>query len=80
MVPTPTGTRVVVTMFMHPGTIVFMLFWLGVVGRGALTDTSANPAILWGMFIFGVALCGAGFVPEALKAKHLLSSILSTPG
>lgn len=79
MVPTPAGTRVVVTMRMHLLTMVFMLFWFGGVGFAALTENSAHSASLWGMFLFGVALCTVGFVPEAMKAKRLLSSILSTP-
>jgi hypothetical protein len=70
------GARIVVTMFMHPFTLAFMLFWLGMVGHGALTDKSASPAILWGMFIFGIALCSGGFIPEAVKAKRLLSTIV----
>jgi hypothetical protein len=76
IVPTPTGARVIVTMFMPPFTLVFILFWLGIVGRGALMVKSASPAILWGMFIFGIALCIGGFIPEAVKAKRLLSTIV----
>jgi hypothetical protein len=76
IVPTPTGARIAVTMFMHPFTLAFMLFWLGMVGRGALIDKSASPASLWGMFVFGIALCTGGFIPEAVKAKRLLSTIV----
>ena len=76
IVPTPTGARVIVTMFMHPFSSAFMLFWLGMVGHGALTERSASHTILWGMFIFGIALCTGGFIPEAVKAKRLLSTIV----
>jgi hypothetical protein len=76
IVPTPTGTRTVVTMFMHPFAMVFMTFWLGVVGHGAMTDRSASPAIPWGMFIFGIAICVGSFIPEAMKAKSLLTTVL----
>jgi hypothetical protein len=76
IVPTPTGAGVIVTMFMHPFTLAFMLFWLGIVGRGVLMDKSTSPAFLWGMFIFGIALCAGGFIPEAVKAKRLLSTIV----
>jgi hypothetical protein len=76
IIPTPTGARVIVTMFMHPFTLTFMLFWLAMVGRVALMDKSTSPSIPWGMFIFGIALCTGGFVPEAVKAKRLLSTIV----
>ncbi len=78
--PTPNGARVTVTMFMHPLAFVFMLFWLGMVGFSALTVKSASPAIPWAMFIFGIALCTGGFVPEAVKAKRLLSSVVLNSG
>ena len=76
IVPTPTGARIKVTIFMHPFTLAFMLFWLGIVGRGALMDQSTSHTILWGMFILGIALCIGGFVPEVAKAKRLLSTIV----
>ncbi len=75
-VSTPTGTSVSVTMFLHPLVALFMVIWLGVVGRGALVDRSAPHAFLWGMFIFGVALTAGGFIPEAIKARRLISETL----
>lgn len=72
MVATPTGTQVKVTMFIHPLVAVFMTFWLGMVGRGMLTENSAFP-FLAGMFTFGVALIAWGFFPEAAKARRLIT-------
>jgi hypothetical protein len=76
IIPTPTGARVDVIMFLHPFTALFMLYWLGLVGYGAWSDTSSSAPILWGMFIFGIALTAGGFFPEAVKAKRLLSAAL----
>jgi hypothetical protein len=81
--PTVGATRVKVIMFMHPFTIVFMLFWLGMVGHGAW-DAFSHPRspdashsfILLGMFLFGVTLAAGGFFPEATKAKRLLSAAI----
>jgi hypothetical protein len=78
IVPTPTGTRVSVTMFLHPFVALFMVFWLGGVGYGALTDTSFR-LVLWGMFAFGVLLATGGFFPEAFTAKRILSEALLEP-
>jgi hypothetical protein len=82
---TSTGdaTRVKVIMFMHPFTVVFMLFWLGAVGYGAW-DAFSHPRspdafdsfMLLGMFLFGVTLTAGGFFPEAAKAKRLLSAAI----
>ena len=73
-ISTPTGTRVSVTMFIHPLVALFMAFWLGMVGYGALKDRSTPPVVLWGMFIFGLALTAGGFFPEAIKARRLISA------
>ena len=75
--------RVKVMMFMHPFTVVFMLFWLGAVGYGAW-DAFAHPRlpgavdsfVLPGMFLFGVSMTAGGFFPEATKAKRLLSAAI----
>ena len=80
IIPTESGTSVKVIMFMHPFTVVFMLFWLGAVGYGTW-DAFAHPRtphtfdsfILLGMFLFGVTMTAGGFFPEATKAKRLLS-------
>jgi len=78
IVPTPMGARVVVTMFMHPLVLAFMLFWLGMAGRDALK--SASSAGLWGILMFVIALSAAGFIPEVVKAKRLLSAVVLSSG
>jgi hypothetical protein len=88
IIPMANATRVNVIMFMHPFTVVFMLFWLAGVGYGTW-DAFAHPRfpgafdqyILLGMFAFGVALSAGGFFPEVTRAKHLLSAaILNSSG
>jgi len=74
-ISTPTGTRVNVIMFIHPLVALFMVFWLGIVGHGAFRGASNSP-IVWGMFVFGIALTVGGFVPEAIKAKRIISQAL----
>ncbi len=70
--PNVVGTRVCVTMFLHPLVALFMIFWLGMVGFGAVSTRSASSIIPGGMFIFGVALTVGAFIPEAIKAKNLI--------
>jgi len=77
IVPTPMGARVVVTMFMHPLVLAFMLFWLGAVVWGGLK--TASSAGLW-MSMFAIALSAAGFIPEVVTAKRLLSAIVLSSG
>jgi hypothetical protein len=69
-----TGTRVKVTMFIHPLSATFTAFWLAGVGWSALKGHSLIPA---GMFIFGIALMFGCFVPEVIKAKRLLVAALT---
>lgn len=76
LISIPTGTRVRITMFLHPLVAVFMLVWLGFVGRGALVDHSGPPVFLWGMFAFGVIIVAVGFVPEVVTAKRLITLAL----
>jgi hypothetical protein len=70
------GTNIDVTMYLHPVVMVFMLFWLGGVGAGAVATFShgkgAQALIPFGMFIFGAALTLGGFFPEAIKARRIL--------
>jgi hypothetical protein len=78
LVPTPTGTRVWVTMFIHPLVLVFMLFWLGMIGGGVAHRPDSFA--LWGMFVFGIALTACGFVPEVTKANRLITdAVLGSP-
>jgi hypothetical protein len=75
--PNGVGARVYVTMFIHPLVALFMIFWLGMVGYGALSIPSASSLIPGGMFIFGVALTVGAFIPEAIKAKRLISDAVT---
>ena len=74
------GTRINITMNLHPLVTIFMLFWLGGVGLGGFAAAHMNPKhalIPFGMFIFGVALTLGGFFPEAFKARGLLEQSLT---
>src|ERR1022692_748291 len=73
------GSRVDVTMSLHPLVALFMIFWLGAVGLGAFFLRSASSAIPAGMFIFGIALTVGAFFPEAMKAKRLISDAVTNP-
>ena len=72
----PRGTKIDVTMYLHPLVLVFMLFWLGLAGAGAAATLRhgkpANALVPMGMCVFGVALTLGGFYPEALKARRIL--------
>jgi len=75
---TPTGTRVRVTMFLHPLVAVFMAVWLCFLGRVALVDRFSPPIFLWGMFVFVVVLTAVGFIPEVITAKRLITVALKS--
>jgi hypothetical protein len=72
--PTASGTRVAVTMFLHPFVALFMAFWLGSVGLAAI----GKPTFLvpWGFLAFGILLTAGGFFPEAIKGRRLISEIV----
>jgi hypothetical protein len=80
------GTRIFVTMYLHPLVGVFMLIWLGGVGLGALAVSTAGQAgtvptlVPFFMLVFGVALTLGGFYPEAIKARRLLEQGLGVAG
>jgi len=73
IVRTPTGTRVSIRMFLHPLVAVFVVVGLGSLGARELIGRSASHGAIWGMLAFLIALAAAGFFPEAIKAKRLLS-------
>lgn len=73
LLPTQSGARVNIIMFLHPITALFMAVWLGTFGYGVAT--SFNPGALF-MLICGVALTVSCFFPEAFKAKRLLIDAL----
>jgi hypothetical protein len=75
-----TGSRVVVTMHLHPLVLVFMLAWFGILGSGILTTFSSGPFVVAlvssGLFIFGAVIMAVGFYPEALRARRILEQNL----
>jgi hypothetical protein len=81
IVPSPRGSRINVTMFLHPLVAVFMIIWFSGLGyalaklwvhrKEAVPFAVLIPAA---MFLFGVALVLVCFIPEAIKAKRLLES------
>jgi hypothetical protein len=75
--PNVVGARVYVTMFIHPLVALFMIFWLGIAGHGAVSVPSASSVIPGGMFAFGIALTVGAFIPEAIKAKRLISDAVT---
>lgn len=76
--PNGVGARVYVTMFIHPLVALFMFFWLGIVGYGAVSLPSASSVIPGGMFVFGIVLTVGPFIPEAIKAKRLISDVTNS--
>ena len=76
--PYGVGTRVSVTMFLHPVVVIFMIFWLSMVASVAFSHPTLS-LIPWGMLAFGIALPVGGFIPEAVKAKRLIVEALSAP-
>jgi|BogFormECP03_OM2_1039629.scaffolds.fasta_scaffold04656_2 hypothetical protein len=80
ILPIDLGTRVNVIMHLHPFVALFMTFWLGAVGYGLIVDSSTSRLPLALMFLFGIVLIAGGFVPEALKAKRLLSAAIQSSG
>jgi len=76
IVATPTGTRITAFMFVHPVVAIFVLFWLGFTGYGAIMDRS-QPSAVWGMFAFGVALVSGGFFPGAIQARNRIITTVS---
>ncbi len=78
LISIPTGTRVQVTMFLHPLVAAFMVVWLGFSGHAALVNSSGPPIFLYGMFLFGIVLVAVGFVPEVITAKRLITLALTS--
>jgi hypothetical protein len=80
----PGGSRIAVTMRLHPFVLVFMTIWLGGVGASCLlvlatelrkgdSALAVGPAI---MFVFGWALATGSFNFEANKADTLLATTM----
>jgi hypothetical protein len=88
--PTPEGSRIAVTMSLHPAVFVFMTAWLGFTGIAALVLFVAvlrgagsayqplGPAV---MFLFGWGMTLGAFSFEARRAERVLAEIISAgPG
>jgi hypothetical protein len=81
IVPTRAGSRIEVTMFLHPLVTLFMIVWFAGLGymlvqlwvhrKEAVPYAVFGPAI---MILFGVTLVLVCFIPEAIKAKRLIES------
>src|ERR1700722_16098651 len=82
IVPTPTGSRVNVFLYMHPFSLVFMMIWFAVLVfiESKLVDVNIARSFLpIGMAVFGLALSLGGFYFEALKVMPLLSEAIFNP-
>ena len=77
--PIPSGTRVMVLMFVHPVVAVFMVAWLGFIGYHTLKDSPGSASEFWGLFAIGLALIAGGFYLETIKAKRLMLRAINDP-
>lgn len=83
----PEGSRIAITMSLHPFVLAFMILWLGGVGAGCLVmlvkviqEGGGAPGEVLGpagMFAFGWLLSAGGFTFEARKAATLLASTMT---
>jgi hypothetical protein len=72
------GTRISVTMFVHPLVAAAMIFWLAIVGI-AMADKHGHASGAWVALAFGLILPVVTFFPEAVKAKHMILEALTRP-
>lgn len=82
IVPTPTGSRVNVFMFMHPFSFLFMVGWFGFLVATLWKVLDANIArsfIPLAMIVLGLLMSVGGFFYEALKVMPLLSEAVFNP-
>jgi hypothetical protein len=78
------GSRIQMTMYLHPFTAVFMAAWLSI-ALGATLAAAGHYATLYtydvlgpaAMFTFGAGIVSLGFFPEALLAKRLVKRLSS---
>jgi hypothetical protein len=77
------GSKVRVTMHLHPLIAVVMALWLAITGLGTLiavfsmqrgAEVSLVPSAL---LAFGVVLVAVGFYPEARKARRVLEQAIA---
>jgi hypothetical protein len=83
LAPAPVGTRVRLLMTLHPLVAVFMAFWcssMAIAAYGAIVTKGfrAIPVVPGVMLLFGVALVGAGFIPEAYKAEQAIKECIAS--
>jgi|SRR5215472_11707008 len=67
------GTRITVNMFIHPLVAVSMVLWSALMG---FAIARAQPTWAWYLVAFTLAVVVAAFVPEARKAKRLITDAL----
>jgi hypothetical protein len=81
-----TGSRIAVTMTLHPATMVFMFVWVGGVvtfGTGAVIGALRGQVDLpfaffpIGMLLFMWVIAAGGFTFEARKAERLLRKLFA---
>lgn len=77
IMPNGFGTQVSGIMFLHPLVALFMIFWLGMAGFGAVSAASMSSMVPSGVILFGVTLMVGAFFPEAMKAKTLISDAVT---
>lgn len=79
------GSRIAISMTLHPFVLAFMVIWLSAAGAGFVfvlyqtLRTGGSPSGAFGvlfMFVFGWALAAGGFASEAREADRLLTSVL----
>ncbi|HEY9102461.1 hypothetical protein [Chitinimonas sp.] len=75
------GSRVVVGMSPHLVVIIFMLFWLSLPTFMLFSAPfhGWERLIPLGFIAFGLGLVSAGFWPEALKARRMLTELCEAP-
>ena len=81
VVSTSRGSRISITMHLHPLVALFVLYWLGSMGGytiaafGAGKGFNVIPALA---FLFGIGLTVGSFYPEALKARRILTQSIGS--
>lgn len=80
IVPTLTGARVQILMYVHPFVGLFMVLFLTAAGHVAFTKHSTSGFPPWGLFAFGIALLAGGFFLEAVIARRKLTAVFLNPG
>lgn len=87
--PEDMGSKIEISMSLHPVSFIFLLVWLGTNGNicisaaiDAFSEEKFEPIALivalitLGMFLSGFLLVFIGFKPEAAKAKKFLRELL----